>query len=83
MAKSSRDNQRIVQPRPDGRWEVVKPHHERASAVTNTQHEAIDAARPIVRNAGGGELRIKGRDGRLRDADTIRPGHESPARDKK
>jgi len=83
MAKSSRDNQRIVQSRPDGRWEVVKPHHQRASAVTDTQREAIDAARPIVRNAGGGELRVKGRDGRLRDSDTIRPGNESPARDTK
>jgi 2,5-diketo-D-gluconate reductase A len=27
---------RIVQPRPEGGWEVVKPHHERASAVTHT-----------------------------------------------
>lgn len=83
MAKSSRDNQRIVQPRVDGRWEVVKPHHQRASAVTDTQRQAIDVARPIVRNAGGGELRVKGTDGRLRDSDTIRPGHESPRRDTK
>ena len=83
MAKSSPNNQRIVQPRPDGRWEVVKPHHGRASVVTDTQGAAIDAARPIVRNAGGGELRIKGRDGRLRDSDTIKPGRESSRRDTK
>lgn len=76
-------NQRIVQQRPDGRWEVVAPHHKRASAVTDTQAQAIDAARPILASSGGGELRIKGRDGRLRDSDTIAPGHESTRRDTK
>lgn len=79
----STPKQRIVQQRSDGRWEVVAPHHQRASAVTDTQQQAIDAARPILRNSGGGELRIKGRDGRLRDSDTVAPGHESPARDTK
>ena len=77
----STPNQRIVQQRPDGRWEVVAPDHKRASAVTDTQAQAIDAARPILGNSGGGELRIKGRDGRFRDSDTIPPGNESPRRD--
>lgn len=83
VPRQSKPNQRIVQPRPDGRWEVVAPSHQRASAVTDTQLEAIDAARPIIANSGGGELRIKGRDGRLRDSDTVAPGHESPRRDTK
>lgn len=74
-------NQRIVQQRPDGRWEVVAPRHQRASVVTDTQARAIEAARPILANSGGGELRIKGRDGRYRDSDTIAPGNESPRRD--
>lgn len=77
------DNDRTVQQRPDGRWEVVKEDHQRASATADTQKQAIDAARPIIRNAGGGELRIKGRDGRYRDSDTISPGNESPRRDTK
>lgn len=80
---SGTPNQRIVQQRPDGRWEVVAPHHQRASVVTDTQQQAIDAARPILRGSGGGELLIKGRDGRFRDSDTIAPGHESPTRDTK
>jgi hypothetical protein len=75
------DNDRWVQQRPSGDWEVVKEKHQRASAVEPTQKEAIDRAREIVRGAGGGELRIKGRDGRLRDSDTIAPGNESPRRD--
>lgn len=79
----SSPNQRIVQQRSDGRWEVVAPHHQRASVVADTQAKAIDAARPILGNSGGGELRIKGRDGRLRDSDTVAPGHESPRRDTK
>lgn len=79
----STPNQRIVQRRPDGQWEVVAPGHKRASAVTGTQAEAINAARPILQNSGGGELRIKGKDGRFRDSDTVPPGHESPTRDRR
>lgn len=75
------DNDRYVQRRPDGDWEVVKERHQRASAVEPTQREAIDRGREIVRGAGGGELRIKGVDGKIRDSDTIAPGSESPRRD--
>jgi hypothetical protein len=77
------DNDRYVQKRPDGKWEVVKEGHQRASAVTRTQAEAIDRAREIVHGAGGGELRTKGVDGRIRDSDTIKPGRESRTRDTK
>ncbi len=75
------DNDRTVQKRTDGDWEVVKERRERASAVAPTQKEAIDRAREIVGNSGGGELRIKGTDGKYRDSDTIAPGNESPRRD--
>jgi hypothetical protein len=75
------DNSRYVQRRQDGDWEVVKERHERASAVTGTQSEAIDRAREIVGNAGGGELVIKDRHGHIRDSDTVAPGNESPRRD--
>jgi hypothetical protein len=75
------DNNRYVQQRPDGRWEAVKEDHHRASVVGDTQREVIDRTREIVRNAGGGELVIKGRDGHIRDSDTIKPGHESRVRD--
>lgn len=77
------ENDRYVQRRPDGEWEVVKKDHERASAVTHTQKEAIDRAREIVHGQGGGELVIKNVQGRIRDKDTIKPGNESPARDTK
>jgi hypothetical protein len=71
----------MVQPRPDGNWEVMKPGADRASVVTNTQGDAINRGREMVRNDGGGELQIRGRDGQIRDSDTVPPGNESPRRD--
>jgi hypothetical protein len=46
---------RHVVPNDAGGWDVVKPDGKRASAHTPTQKEAIDRARDIVHNAGGGE----------------------------
>lgn len=77
-------NRRVVQQRQDGKWEVVKPHHERASAVTRTQGEATNRARDILTNTGGGELTIKDRKGHIRDSDTVPPGNDpNPPRDRK
>lgn len=77
-------NDRHVVPKPDGGWAVEKPGAERSSANTDTQQQAIDRAREIVHNAGGGEVVIHGRDGRIRDKDTIAPGNDpNPPRDKR
>lgn len=80
----SNDNRRHVVPNADGGWDVVKPDGQRASAHTNTQADAISRAREIVGNAGGGEVTIHGRDGQIRDSDTVYPGNDPhPPRDKK
>jgi len=80
MSGASRD----VVPNPNGGWDVTKPDSRRASAHTDTQAAAIDRAREIVTNAGGGEVRIHGRDGRLRDSDTVGGGNDpNPPRDRK
>lgn len=77
-------NERHVTPRDDGRWEVVSPGSQKPSAVTDTQADAINRAREIVHKAGGGEVVIHGRDGRIRDSDTIAPGNDpNPPRDRK
>jgi hypothetical protein len=82
--RKGNDNDRYVQPNKErGGWDVVKEGHHRASAHTRTKAEAINRAREIVRNQGGGELRIKNERGRLIDSDTIKPGHESSKRDRK
>jgi hypothetical protein len=76
-----RRNERHVVPG-EGGWKVVKPGSDKASAVTDKQSEAIDRAREIVGNSGGGEVVIHGRDGAIRDSDTVAPGNDpNPLRD--
>ena len=75
---------RHVVPNPDGGWVVKKPGAQRSSSHHSTQSEAIHRAREIVHNAGGGEVVTHGRDGRIRDSDTIPPGRDPfPPRDTK
>jgi hypothetical protein len=69
-------NKRVVQQRPDGKHEVRAPGAGRASAVTRTQGEGIDRAREILKNDGGGELQVRGRDGTIRKQDTVAPGND-------
>lgn len=75
-------NNRHVVPSENGGWDVRAPGASRSSNHLDTQAEAIDRARDIVRNAGGGEVVIHGRDGRVRDSDTVAPGNDpNPPRD--
>lgn len=75
----------VAHPRPASRRSgLAGPGSSRASPHTDTQAEAIDRARKIVHNAGGGEVRIHGRDGKIRDSDTIAPRNDpKPPRDKR
>lgn len=83
MAKRSGTVRHVVQ-NPKGGWDVKKPGSSRASAHQPTQDDAVTRAREIVRKGGGGEVRIHGRDGRIRDSDTVPPGHDPlPPRDKR
>ncbi len=68
-------NDRWVIPH-DGGWAVAKESRERVSAKFDTQAEAIDRGREIVRNAGGGELSIVGEDGKIREKDTVGAGSD-------
>ena len=75
-------NDRHVVPNPDGGWDVKAPGARRASSHHSTQSDAEQRAKEIVHNAGGGEVRIHGRDGRIRDSDTVAPGRDPfPPRD--
>lgn len=76
-------NDRYVVKHPGG-WAVKKGGADRASGVYDTQAEAEHRAKEIVKNEGGGEVRIQGRDGKFRDSDTVPPGNDPfPPRDKK
>ena len=76
-------NDRYVVNHPDG-WAVKAGGADRASSVHGTQRGAEMAAKRIVGNNGGGEVRIQGRNGRWRDSDTVAPGNDPfPPRDRR
>lgn len=77
----SKKNRHVV-PNPHGGWDVKAPGAGRASSHHRTQADAERRAKEIVGNLGGGEVRIHGRDGRIRDSDTVPPGNDPhPPRD--
>ena len=72
MAKSTAYH---VVPRAGG-WAAVAVGNARASARARTQAQAYNAARRLSASNGGGEVRIHGRDGRIRDSNTIAPARD-------
>ena len=69
-------NAREVRPDGAGGWTVINPAGQRSSGHFDTQAAATARARQILANNGGGELRVAGRDGAIRNADTIQPGND-------
>jgi hypothetical protein len=53
----------IIEPRDDGRWNIKKPHAERASAVEDTQNKAVKRAKKL---APEGDIKLKGLNGKFR-----------------
>jgi hypothetical protein len=77
-------NDRHVVKNPKSGWDVKAGGAKRASANEKTQAAAERAAKKIVGKAGGGEVVIHGRDGRIRDKDTVAPGRDpNPPKDKR
>lgn len=75
-------NKRHVVPNPNGGWDVKKPGAQRSSAHADTQRDAERRAKDILGNVGGGEAVIHGRDGKIRDSDTVKPGNDpNPPKD--
>jgi hypothetical protein len=67
----------------DGDWNIKKEGAQRVSAVVSTQKEAEKLAKQFSANNGGGEVRIHGLDGKIRDSDTVAPGRDpNPPKDK-
>ena len=76
-------NDRTVSRRPDGTWGNKRDGATRAGSVHDTQKDAVNAAHEMLENSGGGELKVKGLDGRIRSKDTIPPGNDpNPPRDR-
>ncbi len=72
----NKPTKRHVTANPRGGWDVRAPNAQRASAHASTQKEAEQRAKEIVENLGGGEVVIHGRDGKIRDSDTVAPGND-------
>jgi len=68
----------------DGDWTVRRAGSERASGSFQRQSQAEKVAKKFASNTGGGEVRIHGRDGKIRDSDTVAPARDPfPPRDRK
>lgn len=72
----SKNRNRTVYRRPDGKWANKRNDSNRASSLHSTRRDAHDKARGMLRRQGGGELATTGRNGRFRSKDTIPPGHD-------
>ena len=66
-------NQRHIVQHPDGGWAVRKPHALHASSRHSTQAQAHTRAQEILSHDGGGEAVTHGRDGQIRNSDTVQP----------
>lgn len=76
-------NYHVSKDKDTGEWNITKEGATRTSGSESTQKEAEQRAKELTGNSGGGEVRIHGRDGKIRDSDTVAPGNESPVKDKK
>ena len=79
----SKGKDRTVYQNKDGQWGNKRNDASRASSLHSTQAEAVQSAKAMLENQGGGELTTMGRDGKIRSKDTIPPGNDPlPPRDK-
>jgi sarcosine oxidase gamma subunit len=62
-----------VTKRGPGQWAYKKEGSTKATGIAPTQAKAEKLAKEIVKNQGGGDVRIHGLDGKIRDSDTVRP----------
>jgi len=77
-------NYHVIKNRDTGSWSVKRAGASRVSGVFSTQREAESSAKKYAHNTGGGEVRIHGLDGRIRDSDTVSPARDpNPPKDRK
>lgn len=73
-------NQHVTK-HPDGGWQVKGAGNQKATKVTETQKQAIEAAKPIAKNQKS-DVVIHGTYGKIRDKDSY--GNDPcPPKDKK
>jgi hypothetical protein len=81
--KGGKGADRVVSKRPDGSWANKRNDADRASGLHKTQGQAVKEATQMLKKTGGGELTVKGEDGKIRSKDTVAPGRDpNPPKDK-
>ena len=77
-------NYHVSKDKETGEWRVTREGAERVSDLAATQREAEQIAKDLAANSGGGEVRIHGLDGKIRDSDTVAPASDpNPPKDTK
>lgn len=66
----------------DEGWQVKRDGTTRASSVHDTKADALDEGKRLAKESGG-ELRIKGQDGRIQNSNTYGPHDPCPPKDQK
>lgn len=66
------------------KWNIQKEGGKKSSSFADTQKDAEKLAKQFAANSGGGEVRIHGLDGKIRDGDAVKPGDDpNPPKDSK
>lgn len=79
----SKGKDRTVSQRANGTWANKRDGAKRASSVHKTQAAAEKAAKATMNKPGqGGELKVKGLDGKIRSKDTINRQDPNPPKDR-
>lgn len=71
----SKANDRMIYQK-DGKWLNKANGNSRASTAHDTQQEAYGIAKSMLQKSGGGEITIKGKNGLIREKNTIAPGND-------
>jgi hypothetical protein len=69
-------NYHVSKPKDSSKWNIQKEGGSKLSGSANTQKEAEKMAKTFSANSGGGEVRIHGLNGKIRDSDTVAPGND-------
>jgi len=72
----SKGRDRTIYRRDDGKWANKRNDAGKSSSVHDTQQNAVDSAKRMLQNQGGGELTTMGKNGKIRSKDTIAPGND-------
>jgi Uncharacterized protein conserved in bacteria (DUF2188) len=72
-------NTRYVKKASGKGWDILKEGHRRATAHGATKADAVQAARKLVLQEGGGEIRVLNRTGKVTAESTVTRAHKRAA----